>query len=273
MFQQNGHRASPSWLISLHTILALSLLSNPVNEPVAERKAAEKTALALFRTGCRHVPKVLFCNRDISGVQALLVAILFLWETHSTEGCFTLLGVAVSMGTEIGFHRCGTQLGLQEESEVELRRNVFWSAYILDKDMSLRIGRPSSIADENINVRLPPTAQEGGESVFFHRVALARIQSKVSRLLCSQTSVKMPGVAVLRTIRMLNQELETWKVSCELMADGEVGGGRPERAQHILRLKLVYYACLTAINRLVLILFFFSLFLLFGHLNETTGKY
>lgn len=249
MFQQNGHRASPSWLISLHSILALALLFNPVNEPVAERKAAEKTGLALFRTGCRHVPKVLFCNRDISGMQALLVTILFLWETHSTEGCFTLLGVAVSIGTEIGFHRCGTQLGLQEESEVELRRNVFWSAYILDKDMSLRIGRPSSIADEDINVRLPPTSQEGGESMFFHRVMLSRIQSKVSRLLCSQTSVKMPGVAVLGTIRMLNQELETWKVGCELMADGEVDGGRPERAQHLLRLKLVYYACLTAINR------------------------
>ncbi|KAH8152327.1 uncharacterized protein LAJ45_03754 [Morchella importuna] len=196
MFQQNGHRASPSWLISLHSILALALLFNPVNEPVAERKAAEKTGLALFRTGCRHVPKVLFCNRDISGMQALLVTILFLWETHSTEGCFTLLGVAVSIGTEIGFHRCGTQLGLQEESEVELRRNVFWSAYILDKDMSLRIGRPSSIADEDIN-----------------------------------------------------SDFKTWKVGCELMADGEVDGGRPERAQHLLRLKLVYYACLTAINR------------------------
>jgi hypothetical protein len=257
MFLQNGHRASPSWLISLHTILALSLLSNPVDEPVAERKAAEKTALALFRTGCRHVPKVLFCNRDISGVQALLATVLFLWETHSTEGCSTLLGVAVSMGTEIGFHRCGTQLGLQEEGEVELRRGIFWSAYILDKDMSLRIGRPSSIADEDVNVRLPATPQEGGEPMFSHRVTLSRIQSKVSRLLCSQASVKMPGVAVLGTIGMLNQELETWKVGCELMADGEIGGGRPERAQQVLRLKLVYYACLTAINRLVLILFLF----------------
>jgi hypothetical protein len=39
--------------------------------------------------------------------------------------------------------------------EVELRRQVFWSAYTLDKYLSVMLGRPSIFRDEDIDQRLP----------------------------------------------------------------------------------------------------------------------
>lgn len=75
MFYQNGSRASPAWLLAFYVILALGCISNPAEEPAAARAANEAQALAFFRTGCRSIPTVLFCNRDICGIQALLAAV------------------------------------------------------------------------------------------------------------------------------------------------------------------------------------------------------
>lgn len=75
MFYQNGSRASPSWLLSFYVIMALGCVSNPAEESVTVRGANEAQSLELFRTGCRNIPTVLFCNRDLGGVQALLVTV------------------------------------------------------------------------------------------------------------------------------------------------------------------------------------------------------
>lgn len=269
MFYQNGSRASPAWLLSFYTILALGCLGNPLEEPTAVRQANEVQALELFRTGCKNISKVLFFNRDISGIQALLatvsstyhppivpqgvliIQVFFLWETQSTEGCFTLIGVITSIGSEIGLHRCGAQLGL-EPREVDLRRNIFWVAYILDKDISLRIGRSSSIVDNDVTVKLPQGGVQGcSPRWFYHRAKLAKIVSKVSRLLCSQASTTLPSSALLGTIKMLDNELEEWRKGCEVMGGDEenLGCTGMIEALHNTRLRLAYFSCMGAIKR------------------------
>lgn len=155
------------------------------------------------------------------------------------------------MGIEIGFHCCGTQLGLPPR-EAELRRNLFWVTYILDKEISLRVGRPSSIFDSDISVKLPQVDINGVTPRLLHRVRLARIQSKVSRLLCSQSSsCVMSADMLLDTIRMLYAELEEWRSACGIMDEEILRDGEPITMQQNLCMRLSYFGCLGAIMRCV----------------------
>ncbi|KAL4879061.1 hypothetical protein BJY04DRAFT_105363 [Aspergillus karnatakaensis] len=66
-------------------------------------------------------------------------------------------------------------------------RRLFWSVYMLEKQMSLALGRPSVFRDGDVNVRLPILARKEGvrnwDEVFLSRVGLARIQGVVLGIL------------------------------------------------------------------------------------------
>lgn len=75
MFYQNGSCPSPAWLLAFYMILALGCISEPSEESVAVRTASQTQALSFFWAGFRNMAGVLFCNHDISGVQALLATV------------------------------------------------------------------------------------------------------------------------------------------------------------------------------------------------------
>lgn len=72
---QPGSRPPPAWNLAFYMVLALGCVSDPAEEPTAVRNASQERALSYFRTGCRLLPSVLFCNRDIIGMQALLATV------------------------------------------------------------------------------------------------------------------------------------------------------------------------------------------------------
>lgn len=154
------------------------------------------------------------------------------------------------MGTEVGLHRCGTQLGL-DPRVVDLRRNVFWVAYNLDKEVALRIGRASSIHDNDITVKLPRADIPGcTPRVLLHRVQLAKIQSEVSRMLCLRINMSHSDETLLDTVGLLKAELERWRAACEMMREEALHGSQTA-VMHALWLRLSYFACLGAITRCV----------------------
>ncbi|KAL0640681.1 hypothetical protein Q9L58_000352 [Maublancomyces gigas] len=247
-FYQPGSRPSAAWMLAFYMILALGCISEPREESVVLRTANQAEALSFFHAGSRLIPAVLFCNRDICGVQALLATVLFLWETPSTNGCFTMIGIVVSIGTEIGLHRCGTQLGLNPR-DVDLRRNVFWVAYNIDKEVAIRVGRAPSIPDSDITVKLPRADIAGcTPRVLLHRVQLAKIQSEVSRMLCLSANTTHSDETLLDTVGSLRAELERWRDACEMMREEALQGPEIPVLQ-ALWLRLTYFSCLGAITR------------------------
>lgn len=75
LFYEPGSRPSPAWQLSFYMVLALGCISTPTKEPAAACIAAQAQALSFFRAGCRLLPMVLFCNRELSSVQALLATV------------------------------------------------------------------------------------------------------------------------------------------------------------------------------------------------------
>lgn len=150
------------------------------------------------------------------------------------------------MGSELGLHRSGAQLQLPDHI-VDLRRNVFWVTYILDKEISLRMGRASSIQDHDITVG-PPRANIPGctPRVLLQRVQLARIQADVSRMLCVRVNTTQSDAALQKTVNSLLADLQAWKTACGAHAEP---CREPVAALHALWLQLAYLSCLGAITR------------------------
>lgn len=152
------------------------------------------------------------------------------------------------MGSELGLHHSGAQLQLPDHI-VDLRRNVFWVTYILDKEISLRIGRAPSIQD-NINVALPRADIPGcTPRVLLQRVQLARIQADVSNMLCMRVNTTQSDAALQKTVNALLADLQVWKTACEAHVEP---CREPVAALHALWLQMAYLSCLGAITRCAL---------------------
>jgi hypothetical protein len=73
------------------------------------------------------------------------------------------------------------------QSEINQRRNVFWILYFLDKSISLRIGQPSVMVDDDIGVDLPQESEtlrvltDGSKeySIFKFHAQLALLESRI----------------------------------------------------------------------------------------------
>ncbi|KAL0937299.1 fungal specific transcription factor [Colletotrichum truncatum] len=110
-------------------------------------------------------------------------------------------------------------------------RRLFWLAYKLDKDISLRTGQPPSIDDEYCDLVLPQndwwtrnSNDLGGSPSFLDEamitsaiqpdsLQLTIIKSTISRTLYSVAAMKKGDAELLRDIRELDDGLERWRMS------------------------------------------------------------
>lgn len=181
----------------------------------------------------------------------------------SPETAFFLISAAARMGHALGFHRWLDGFGLSQ-SELEQRRRVFWIIYTVEKSMCFRIGRPSSINDEDIGVPLPREDMDAEEGMGIHvpsipgrkyypfraACAIALIESRVySELYSARSWTKSPQERLNRVSR-LDQELQEWKdkIPLEIRPEHTIQCETKQRFA-IIMLHFVYYNCLTAIHR------------------------
>ena len=70
--------------------------------------------------------------------------------------------------------------GILDPVECEHRRRIWWTVYIIDRKLSLNVGCPSTIRDEDLNVCLPQGDFRGfsGVGLILH-VKLASLTGKV----------------------------------------------------------------------------------------------
>lgn len=127
------------------------------------------------------------------------------------------IGAAVRLALGLGLHRTLVDSHLTL-SEVEERRNVFWVLYILDRGVSLRLGRPPTICEEDIEVseptlgRIPrPSQVKDGFAQF---VKLNRIKSEIYSKLYSIRSLRGDCQAErLASLQNLEEKLIIWQKS------------------------------------------------------------
>lgn len=249
------------WWASLNVALAvahrLRVMSNLVPQEEDEKAWAYlKNALAVFS-------ELTMRNTDLLSVQALLGMALFMQGTPNPQPTNLLIANAIRLSHSIGLHKKGTGFNLNP-IEIEQRKRVFWIAYMLDKDLSLRAGRPPIQDDDDMNVDLPdadpvdnigniPLADGKGKMNLFRVMCeFATIESKVYKRLYATKATKQTVGELLQTIGELDAELDDWKdrIPIDFRPEHEIKASHTPLILHIVMLHFTYYNCLTTIHRM-----------------------
>jgi hypothetical protein len=249
------------WWASLNVALAIShrlrVMSNLVPKDEDEKAWGYlKNAMGVFT-------ELTLRNTDLLSVQALLGMAMFLQGTPNPQPSFFLVAAALRSAHSIGLHKKGSGFNLNPV-EIEQRKRVFWIAYMLDKDVCLRSGRPPAQDDDDMNVELPsadpddnigniPLADGKGKINLFRLMCeFATIESKVYKQLYSTKASKQSDGELLNTIGELDHLLEEWKdsIPVDFRPEHEIKASHTPLILHVVVLHFSYYNCLTTIHRM-----------------------
>lgn len=259
-YSDNPYQGS-GWWASLNIVLAIAhrlrVMSNLVpQEEDAKSWAYLKNAMGVFS-------ELIMRNNDLLSVQALLGMAAFMQGTPNPQPSTLLIATAIRLSHSIGLHKRGTNFNLNP-IEIEQRKRVFWIAYILDKDLCIRSGRPPAQDDEDMNVELPsadpedgigniPLADGNGKMNLFRSMCeFACIESQVYKRLYSTKATKQTAGELLNTIGELDKELEDWKdqIPIDFRPEHEIKASHTPLILHVVMLHFAYYNCLTTIHRM-----------------------
>lgn len=82
-----------------------------------------------------------------------------------------------------------------KQDDIQYKQFLFWSVYFVDKSLSLRLGRASTIPDWDITLKRPSTSdphQEAVPAYFVLWIETARCQGNIYEMLYSPNSIMQP---------------------------------------------------------------------------------
>lgn len=253
------------WWASLNVALAISHRLRVMSNVVSQEE--DDHAWGYLKNAMAVMTELTMRNTDLLSVQALLGMALFLQGTPNPQPSFFLVAAAIRLAHSIGLHKRGSGFNLNEV-ENEQRKRVFWIAYLLDKDLCLRSGRPPSQDDDDMNVELPsedppdnvgnvPLQKEEKDgrntmNLFRLMCTFAQIQSRVYKQLYSVRASRQSDGELLNTIGQLDSELEAWKdsIPIDFRPEHQINAAHTPLILHVVCLHFAYYNCLTTIHRM-----------------------
>ena len=173
-----------------------------------------------FKTAFAVVGQLMTMHVTLWSVQALLGMALVIQGTPDQGPVSLLVSAAMKLAHRMGLHkRC--QNPNISASEIEERKRVFWIAYSLDKDLSLRMGQPSAQDDDDMDVELPSEIDSSlmypgeltGINFFNFRARLAMIQGQIYKRLYSVKATKKAVPERVVAATELEAMLQSWRAS------------------------------------------------------------
>jgi hypothetical protein len=242
----------PGWWACLNVVLSIAhrLRALRTLDPTRENVLA----FGHIQNALGVVSELSISEHSLSAVQALVGMACVLQGTPNPAPAAMLVAAALRLAQAMNLHReCpGSPLTMPQ---LEKRRRVFWKAYILDKDISLRTGRPFSQDDDDMDVLLP--SKTGPEpcdvDIFNLRIRLAVIQGLVYKQLYSIRAERQTETQRALAAHELSLLLSHWKSSAnlDLPVSSSVSSGPPMSGEviHKVVLRLTYIHCLAMIDR------------------------
>ncbi|RYP67084.1 hypothetical protein DL770_008692 [Monosporascus sp. CRB-9-2] len=102
---------------------------------------------------------IISSSTDIPSLQALLVAEIFLVVNMSLRKASTINGTVTRIIYHAGLHRCPSRYVALSQETSDMRKRIFWSAYVLDRTISQLLGHPSAMQDSHVDVCIPGLAE------------------------------------------------------------------------------------------------------------------
>ncbi|KAF5010313.1 hypothetical protein FDECE_3518 [Fusarium decemcellulare] len=211
-------------------------------------------AWTFFKNAFSIFPELLLRGNDIASCQAMLAMALFTSGTADSRMTSSLTTSLARLLQAIGLHTREWYEKLDPVTAEEHLR-VFWIAYILDSDRSMKEGLPSTFGCGEVDLDLPPDSPHDGLgeytlpgkveaiNILRYMSGLAIIQTRVSTVLYSRQTLKLDNSQLQSVVTKLNHQLEMWKSDLPLeIQPGHEGCPRSSLLEPpVLMLTLGYY--------------------------------
>ncbi|KAL4782453.1 hypothetical protein BJX76DRAFT_349359 [Aspergillus varians] len=150
----------------------------------------DEVGLTFYQFASKLLPDIIACA-SIRSVQACLLIGTYLLPLDTSGLCYTYFGLALKMAIQNGMHRKYRGEGLPA-AMVEIRNRVFWTAYTIEKRVSILHGRPVSLSDTDVDAALPvdfpglmPRGQPSNHTNMIALITLTLKLGEVSNEICA----------------------------------------------------------------------------------------
>jgi hypothetical protein len=248
---------------AINVVLALTRRHNLV----ASREVPS-SALCLSRAESV-LSRVVLGDIHLLNIQVLVGMVMLLQASQDLKPALVLIATTLRLAHGIGLHdqTYSAHLGPLEAKQ---RACVFWLAYILDKDLSMRSKQPSIQIDEDVNLELPSstvlqydentdnvmgvvTTADGTVKMNYltARVQLAAVEGGVYDYIYSTRSRKHSLEERSLALQSVTSALEQWKASIPSEFSTSASSRRvaPGMLRFLVALHSTSLACTTLINQ------------------------
>lgn len=181
-----------------------------------------KMASKYLASALHALQRLAFIGSSLSGVKGGTLLLLLFTCCLNFMPSVPISSIVVRLAQDLGMHRKESYEYLPE-NEAKVRLTAWWGLYALEKDICLKLGRPSHIFDHDISVpvrnipfpfRPPGISEEFKDfSLVTISVELYRIWNRLSCELNSPSSASLSVKERLTKIVAYDKELVNWKLS------------------------------------------------------------
>lgn len=209
-------------------------------------------AISVPRSSRREIAE----HRALDTIATMGLIAVYHSQLGSHAEAWITVGRSIRVAQDIGLHRSPSRLNLPHNAR-DRRRYIWWSLYILDRQLSTSLGRPLAIDDSDCDVEFPEADLVGLHShvsrEFF--MSQVQIQTTIGCILKTVNSVKnarnwhettgtSPGCTELRQkVKALSDELQNW-VGDKVPADIKTAKNGPKAADKCIALSTYFCAIL-----------------------------
>lgn len=111
----------------------------------------------ILKSKAHKLVSIVYKRSMISSVQTLMLLSMFVGHDDNDEedtGHWFITGMAIRMAQDLGLHRDCSKWNIPP-CEIELRKRIWYAAYLMDRWVAAELGRPVSILDNEFDVQLP----------------------------------------------------------------------------------------------------------------------
>ncbi|ORY65551.1 fungal-specific transcription factor domain-containing protein [Pseudomassariella vexata] len=224
----NPTSADSAWVCAVIMVLGIGtqfahMATGPSKSPPiikngkdSELVSEPDVSLTFYQMAARLIPDII-AIASLDSVQACLLLAHYSLPLDTQGLAYTYLGLAVKMAIQNGMHRRYTGNDL-DASTVENRNRLWWTAYTMEKRVSILHGRPASITSTEIDVQLPRDLPEFRQyedpSKFPNMSAMIYMTQRLGDISTAVTLLRRCPKALQPTYfeRVLDvcQKLKTW---------------------------------------------------------------
>lgn len=187
------------------------------------------------------------CREPVTAIEILCCISLYLQALDSRNAAHVTIGQAMRIAMAQGMH---TDMPVEDlgESVVQRCRKIWWTIYVLDRQMSSLMGLPPSYHDDDMTCQLPSfSGSPHRTAALSMHIKLARIYAEITRTVYGATGRlrKKFVISIKAVLEGLTSLAEDLRQSFPLHADERFAGISRMPAH----LHLLYYQTIVVVTR------------------------